>query len=213
MREAMRHPRSAEPYQGLAARFPFLGRANLEPAWFLRWFPMKDETELMSRLISVGRIGAGVVLAGLVFGLTAAAQTAPAGGAPGPSPARQAVDVRKAAYTLIGANFRPLVAVLKGAPFDAADAEKRASRLTFLADLLDESFPAVSNLGEPDTKAKAEIWSNLPDFTKRLTDFQGHIAELARVATTEKSATDAFKAAVAAVGQDCKSCHDTYRIQ
>ena len=154
-----------------------------------------------------------VAFAGFAFGLTAVAQTVPAGGAPGPSPARQAVDTRKAAFTLIGANFRPLGAVLKGGAFDPADVEKRASRVAFLAGLLDEAFPAVSNLGEPDSKAKAEIWSNLPDFAKKLKDFQTHSAALAQVAATEKGATDVFKAAVATVGQDCKGCHDTYRTQ
>jgi cytochrome c556 len=163
--------------------------------------------------ISVARIGAVVAFAGIASALTAAAQTAPAGGPPGPSPARVAIDTRKSAYFLIGANFRPLGAILKGGPYDADDVEKRVTRVAFLAGLLDDTFPAVSNLGEPDTKAKAEIWSNLPDFTKKLKDFQSHSAALVQVAATEKGPTDAFKAAVATVGQDCKGCHDTYRAQ
>ena len=168
---------------------------------------------MITRVITA-RLWIGVAVLGLVAPATSVAQTAPAGGVPGPSPGRQAIDTRKAALTLIGANFRPLGAILRGtAPFDADEVEKRAGRVAFLTGLLDESFPAESNLGEPDTKAKAEIWSNLPDFTKRLKDFQTHSAALVQVAATEKAATDTFKAAVAAVGQDCKGCHDTYRIQ
>lgn len=156
----------------------------------------------------------GAALVGVVVAAAAPAQTAPAGGAPGPSPARQAIDGRKATFTLIGGNFRPLGLILKGAaPFDQAEAAKRANRLAFLSGLLDENFPDVSNLGEPDTKAKADLWADRADFDSKLKTFQTDVATLVQVSATEKSATDAFKAAVAAVGQDCKACHDKYRIQ
>ncbi len=160
-----------------------------------------------------GRIAACVTLAAVSVIATAPAQTAPVGAAPGPSSARVAVDSRKAALTLIGANFRPLAAVLKGGPFDAADAQKRADRLAFLAGLLAENFPDVSNLGEPDTKAKSDIWANRADFDKKLANFQADVGTLVKVSASETSASDTFKAAVVAVGQDCKACHDNYRIQ
>jgi cytochrome c556 len=150
----------------------------------------------------------------MVVAVAAVAQTAPAGAPPGPSPARLAIDARKATFTLIGGNFRPLGLILKGnAPFDSDEVAKRANRLAFLAALLDENFPDVSNLGEPDTKAKADLWANRADFDKKLKTFQTDTATLVQVSATEKSASDTFKAAVAAVGQDCKACHDNYRIQ
>ena len=77
----------------------------------------------------------------------------------------------------------------------------------------DEAFPEVSNVGEPDTKAKADVWTNRPDFDKRLKDFQAHAAALVQVNATEKGATDAFKAAVVVLGEDCKGCHDTYKVK
>lgn len=142
------------------------------------------------------------------------AQTPPAGGPPGPSPGRQAVDARKAAFTLIGGNFRPLGAILKGAaPFDAAEVEKRATRLAFLAALLDENFPDASNLGAPDTKAKADIWANRPDFDTKLKIFQTDVAALAQAGGPANASADAAKTAIAAIGQDCKACHDKYRDQ
>lgn len=154
----------------------------------------------------------GALLLGLGGSLTAAAQTAtlPAGGPP--TPARQAIEYRKAVFTLIGGNFRPLGEVLQGkAPYDAAEAQKRAARLHFLAGLLDESFPDISNSG--DTRAKAEIWSNRADFNTKLKDFQDHIATLSQVASRDKSTADEFKAAAGAVGQDCKGCHESYRTK
>jgi len=46
-----------------------------------------------------------------------------------------------------------------------------------------------------------------------LTAEQVHAAALAEVVDKEKGATDGFKAAVAALGQDCKGCHDAYKLK
>lgn len=155
---------------------------------------------------------AGTILT-VAAGVVAAvhAQTPPSAG---PSPARQAIDARKAVFTLIGSNFRPVGAVLQGkAEYDQAEIQKRATRVAFLAGFLNESFPDISNVGEPDTKAKAEIWSNRADFDKRIKDFQDHLATLAAVSAKEKTAGDAFKTAAGAVAQDCKGCHDNFRVK
>jgi cytochrome c556 len=163
-------------------------------------------------------IGGALLLAG---SLSAAAQTATPPAAPAtpatptggpPNAAKQAIDNRKAIFTLIGSNFRPLGEVLQGkSPYDAAEAQKRAARLQFLAGLLDEAFPDISSSG--DTRAKPEIWSNRADFNAKLKDFQDHIAVLTQVASRDGSTADQFKAAAGAVGQDCKGCHDTYRTK
>jgi cytochrome c556 len=168
----------------------------------------------MTRVPTARPIRVGAAFLAIAFAATANAQTTPAGGAPGPSPARQAVDARRAVFTLIGGNFRPLGAVLKGAAqADAAEVNKRASRLAFLASLLDENFPDISNLGQPDTKAKAEIWSDRADFDKKLKSFQGDVVTLVQVSSDGKGSADTIKAAITAVGQDCKACHDKYREQ
>jgi cytochrome c556 len=150
--------------------------------------------------------GAALVL-GAGFALSAYAQT-------GPSPSRQAVEARKAVFTLIGSNCRALGDVVKGVtPFDSADVQKRVARIAFLSDLVGESFPDASNLGEPDTKAKADIWANKAAFAKKVADLQDHAKALVPVSATEKSDTEAFKTAFAALAQDCKGCHETYRAK
>lgn len=156
---------------------------------------------------------AGLILGGAalsVFSSTADAQTA----APAPSPSKQAIEARKAAFVLIGQNFRPVGDALQGkAPYDAEQIRKRTARVAFLAELLPETFPDVSNVGEPGTRTKPEAWSNRVDFDKKLKGFREHSAALAQVAARENSASDAFKAAATAVAQDCKSCHDDYRTK
>lgn len=155
------------------------------------------------------RVGAALIVS-LIAGTAFAQQAA----APGPNPARQAIEARKAVFTLIANNFKPIGDTLQGkAPYDAAEIQKRASRVALLADFIPDTIPDVSNTGLPDTKAKAEIWSDRAGFDKKVAEFREHTATLAKVSQTEKTASDAFKAAAAAVGQDCKGCHEAYKVK
>jgi cytochrome c556 len=155
-------------------------------------------------------LAGGAALAGaILLTLPAVGQNAaPAA----PSQARQAVETRKAVFHLIGANFRPLGAVLKGEkPYDAAEAEKRIARLVFLTELLDEAFPDFSNVGLPDSKTKADAWTSKDDFAKKTKEFKENSAALQKVNAAEKAQSEAFKSALSAVAQNCKGCHDTYK--
>lgn len=152
-----------------------------------------------------------VFLLGSTFGFFAHAQPAVV---PGPNPARQAIEVRKAVFTLIGNNFKPIGETLQGkTQYDAAEIQKRAARVAFLADFIGDSFPEVSNTGLPDSKAKPEIWSDRAGFDKKIADFREHAAALVKTSTREKTASDAFKTAAAALGQDCKGCHEAYKVK
>jgi cytochrome c556 len=117
---------------------------------------------------------------------------------------------------LIETYFAPLGNVVKGSTrYDEAEVQKRVVRVAFLANILsfNESYPDVSNLRKPDTNARPDVWANRQDFEKKLKNFQDHVASLVQVNATEKGATDAFKAAVNAVAQDCKECHDSFSAE
>ena len=143
--------------------------------------------------------------------LSLSAADAPPAPAAGPT-AKQVIDVRRALFVLIGSNFRPVGETLQGKlPHDPAELQKRIARVAFLAPQLSEVFPDFSATGE--TKAKPEIWSNKADFDSRLKDFQTHVLALAQVVEKDAGNVDAFKAAAAAVGKDCKGCHDDYKAK
>lgn len=128
--------------------------------------------------------------------------------------AKQAIEVRKAAFTLIGNSFRPLGDVAQGkTEFNQADVQNRANRILVLTDFLDHSFPEASNLGEPATKTKAEAWTKKAEFDSELKKFKEDVANLVKVTATEKTASEAFKTAVGAVGKDCKSCHEGFKVK
>lgn len=146
---------------------------------------------------------------GLAFAVSAFAQTPPA--APN-SAVKQNLAGRKAAFTLVGHNFKAVGDVLQGrATYEPAEIKKHADRVAFLSSLLGDYFAPESNVGLPDSKAKAGIWSDRAEFDERLKDFQEHTATLAKVARAETTASDGFKRAASAVAQDCKSCHDKFR--
>jgi cytochrome c556 len=165
----------------------------------------------------VRRIGA-VTLFSLLPLASAWTQNAPPAGekapASGPSPTRIAVENRRAAYQLIGNSFRYFGAVAKGtASYDEAEAAKRAVRIALLARVPGENFPEGSNVGEPESKAKTEIWGDRADFDRKLKTFEADAAHLAEVNAQEKGATEPLKVAVAALAQDCKGCHDLYKLK
>lgn len=174
-------------------------------------------TNWTSTFLRGAAIGAASLVVGGGLAWSVDAQTTTSSAAPtasGSPAARQAIDVRQSVYKLIGSNFRLLGDIVKGtAKYDAAEIDKRIARIAFLSDLLDGTFPQSSNIGEPETKAKPEVWTNQADFDKKLKDFQLRTAALSEINAKEQDATDAFKAGVTALGQDCKSCHDTYRAK
>jgi cytochrome c556 len=87
--------------------------------------------------------------------------------------AKQAVAVRKAAFVLIANNFKPIGEVLQGkATYNQAEIVKRSERVAFLSLLLDGTFPDASNLGEPTTKSKPEIWAKKADLINKLKSFR-----------------------------------------
>jgi cytochrome c556 len=158
-------------------------------------------------------IGASCALVAHAQNAAAPAQNAAAPAAAGANAGRQAADVRKSIFKLIGANFRPLGALLKDGTYDAADVNKRITRVLFLSGLLNEAFPDISNIGEPDSKAKPEVWTNHAVFEKKLKEFQDHLVALSDVNEKEKGLTEPFKTALGAVAQDCKSCHDDFKLK
>ncbi len=119
----------------------------------------------------------------------------------------KAIKERQQAMEDIGKAMKALGAIAKQqAPFDAdvvkASAETIANRLDTAAGL----FPDGSDTGDVETWAKAEIWSDHENFQKDL-----EAATAAAVAMQSVTDEAAFGPALGALGNGCKTCHDTYR--
>ena len=120
--------------------------------------------------------------------------------------AADAFHDRHMAMEAVGDAMKSLGAIAKKqAPFDAAVVKASA---TTIADNLKKAqglFPAGSGGGE--SRAKPEIWSDAAGFEKGMKD-----AQAAAVALQSVSDEAAYGPALGALGGNCKSCHDKYRI-
>jgi cytochrome c556 len=132
-------------------------------------------------------------------------------GAP-PSPEKQAenaVKVRQGLFDVQSFAFGPVGAMLKGAPFDAATAEKAGARIQVTASMIPDVFQTDTRKFTVTTKAREGIWTNKSDFDAKAKDLQMAAANLEAAAKTgDKGAT--LKAA-GLVGKACGSCHDQFR--
>jgi cytochrome c556 len=107
----------------------------------------------------------------------------------------------------IGDAMKALGAVAKKeAPFDAKVVQSSAKTIADRLKKAAELFPEGSASGEVETWAKAEIWSDRENFDK---DLEGAMAAAAALQQVTEEA--AFLPALGALGNGCKSCHDTYR--
>lgn len=119
------------------------------------------------------------------------------------------IGYRRSVMTMIGWNFGPMSAMVKGKiAFDANEFAKHADRIAFLAPQALEGFARGSDKGA-ETDAKPEIWTHFDDFQSKLNDLVEQSKALSDVAKTgdEAKMKEQFKK----LGGACKACHDKYK--
>ncbi len=120
----------------------------------------------------------------------------------------EAIEYRKAAFTMVKWHFGPMGAMAKGKiPFDAKAFAYHAEALAVLSKMPLEGFIEGSDMGE--TKAKPEVWSKRTDFEAKMQAFEKAAGELAVVAKSGDEG--AIKAQFGETGKTCKSCHDDFK--
>lgn len=88
-------------------------------------------------------------------------------------------------------------------------ARKYAERLAAIAEFTRDAFPDISREGK--TRTKPVIWSARAEFEKLLGDLGTQTKALSAVTARADAKPDESKAAVGAVGNACKNCHDKFR--
>ncbi|MCC8987988.1 MAG: cytochrome c [Candidatus Contendobacter sp.] len=147
-----------------------------------------------------------MVLAGGILG--ASVLTAVQAADPKP---QDVVDYRKSVYTIIGWNFKPIGAMMKGeVPFDAAAVARHAQYVEMMSKAAPEGFAKGSGPDAvKDTEAKPEIWTNPDKFKTAMSNFQQESAKLAEVAKVGKEAD--IKAQFGKTAETCKACHKEFK--
>jgi cytochrome c556 len=121
----------------------------------------------------------------------------------------EVIAYRRSAMTMIGWNFGPMSAMVKGKiPFDRVEFAQHAERIMVLAPQLLEGFAQGSDKGA-ETDAKPDIWTHFDDFKSKLHDLADESRALNDVARTgdEAKMKEQFKK----LGGACKACHDKYK--
>ncbi|MCM5681684.1 cytochrome c [Schlegelella sp. S2-27] len=121
-----------------------------------------------------------------------------------------AIEYRKSALFVMGQHFGRIGAMANGrVPFDAKAAAENAAVVEFVSKLPWAAFGPETDLGE--TKAKPEIWKEMPKFREKAQQMQDAVAKLNAAAKTGDLAQ--IKASFGPAAQTCKACHDAYREQ
>lgn len=119
-----------------------------------------------------------------------------------------AIKYRKAAFTVMGAHFSRIGAMVNGrVPFDAKAAAENAEIVADMGRLPWAAFAEGTDKG--DTRAKPEIWREMDKVRAGATKMQDESAKL--LAAARSGNPDQLKAAFGATAQTCKACHDAYR--
>ena len=140
-----------------------------------------------------------ITAAGLLCALPAAAQF---------QKPEDAIKYRKAAFTVLGTHFSRIGAMVNNrVPFDAKVAADNADIVATMASLPFAGFGPGTDKG--DTRAKAEIWTEMDKFRAGGTKMQEESVKLAAAAKSGNA--DALKAAFGEAAKTCKACHDAYR--
>ena len=123
----------------------------------------------------------------------------------------EVVDYRQSVYTVIGWNFKPIGAMVKGEiPFDAAAVARHAQYVELMSKAALEGFSKGSGPDAvKDTEAKAEIWTNWDKFETAMKNFQQEAAKLTEPAKGGDEAV--IKAQFGKTAETCKACHKEFR--
>ena len=119
-----------------------------------------------------------------------------------------AIKYRKAAFTVMGAHFGRIGAMVNNrVPFDAKVASENAEIVAAMSKLPWAGFGPGTDKGE--TRAKPEIWAEMDKFQAGGTQLQENAMKLA--AAAKIGTPEALKAAFGETAKGCKACHDNFR--
>ena len=118
-----------------------------------------------------------------------------------------AIKYRQSAYSVLGAHFGRIGAMVNGRiPYDAKIAGENATLVATLSKLPGAAFPVGSETGL-NTRAKPEIWKDTAKFQAAYDKMVTETAKLPAAAGDAGTLKTAFGAAAAT----CKGCHDDFR--
>ena len=117
------------------------------------------------------------------------------------------LDARKALMKANNTHAGNMVRMVRGTdPYDAAKATAAFDQWADTAAKFGALFPDNSKDGE--TRATAAVWTERAKFNAEIAKFAKDVADTRAKGTAN---LDGLKEAMAVIGRDCGSCHETFR--
>lgn len=137
--------------------------------------------------------------------------TAAALAAFGSAAAAQELMVRDKLMMAVGASMGALGAMAKGeAPYDARVAQLGFTTMNAVALVIGDQYPEGSKQDVGKYYASAKVWDNRAGFDEAVAKFA---ADTSAAMEAKPADLDAFKAVFGKVAENCKGCHDDYRVK
>jgi cytochrome c556 len=127
--------------------------------------------------------------------------------------AAELVKARQQAFKRLGAALKLIHSEVREASPDVAKIGSAATEVKSAASHLAEWFPpGTGPQAGLKTHAKAEIWTDERGFAAARAEFIRQVDKSTRQ-LTDPGERGSWKDAAAALGQTCRDCHDSYRVQ
>ena len=120
------------------------------------------------------------------------------------------ITARKGLMKSMGAAAGVGGGMIKGEiPFDPKVAMLVLATANGVSHSLGSFFPEGSDAGM-ETTASPKIWEDMAGFSGRISEFQ---ADTQAAFDSKPADLEAFKAAFGSVAENCKGCHENYRVK
>lgn len=125
--------------------------------------------------------------------------------------AQRATETRQGVLKVVGWNFTPLNAMARGlVAWDGALVARNAQRVAWMATMIPDAFRGDTRAHELKTEALPVIWQDFARFETLAGNLQRSADRLVEVAASGDEA--ATKRAINAVFDDCRACHNDFRV-
>lgn len=125
--------------------------------------------------------------------------------------AQQATETRQGLLKVVAWNFAPLGAMSRDLiPVDQELAGRNAQRIAWLLTMLPDAFRADTREHELKTEALPVIWEQYDRFEELAGNARRSAEDLVEVAAGGDP--EAVKRAVAALLDNCRACHNDFRV-
>jgi len=129
-----------------------------------------------------------------------------------PEQAAKVTQTRQAVLKVVGWNVGPMGAMVRGLiDWDQEAFALRARRVAWMTTMIRDAFRPDTSSFDVQTEALPVIWEDFGEFETLAANLEASAAKLAESAGAGDEA--ATKAAFAAMVDDCRACHDRFRVK